>query len=242
MIKHVGKHGDRKVAIIFREIPGEEHMCLVIYTETLPVAMHDSMMRTIESPMSQTAENLGDALFRELFSDGRPMLQTLHAEGMLKKVQTKQVVVTPNASSHVNLSEMNEILRKMKLGESAVREMAELDSNRGMTGKARRRDEFGREIGAPTDMVRAGSKGVAGSDAALAAAQAPLNSALDDVSIAVNLKSQAERMAKEAQQLIAESQRLLKEAATLDGAATAAKPATKTTRSAKKKVAADAAN
>ena len=26
MIKHIGKHGDRKVAIVFREIPGEEHM------------------------------------------------------------------------------------------------------------------------------------------------------------------------------------------------------------------------
>ena len=29
MIKHIGKHGDRKVAIVFREVPGEEHMTLV---------------------------------------------------------------------------------------------------------------------------------------------------------------------------------------------------------------------
>jgi hypothetical protein len=36
MLKHIGRHGDRKVAIIFRELPGEEHMCLVIYPETLP--------------------------------------------------------------------------------------------------------------------------------------------------------------------------------------------------------------
>jgi hypothetical protein len=35
MLKHVGRHGDRKVAIIFREIPGEEHMCLVIYPDVL---------------------------------------------------------------------------------------------------------------------------------------------------------------------------------------------------------------
>ena len=132
MIKHVGRHGDRKVAIIFREVPGEEHMCLLVYTETLPVAMHDALMRAIETPASQTAENLGDALFRELFSDGRPMLQTLHAEGMLKKVQTRQVVVTPNPSSHVNLEELNDILRKMKLGEAAVREMADIDNNKGL--------------------------------------------------------------------------------------------------------------
>lgn len=206
MIKHVGKHGDRKVAIVFREVPGEEHMCLVVYTETLPIAMHDALVRTIESPSAQAEDNLGDALFRSLFSDGRPMLQTLHAEGMLKKVQTKQVVVTPNPSSHVNLSEMNEILRKMKLGNEAIREMADLDTNRGMTGKVRPRDDFGREVGAPGENTRGAA--VAGSDAARA---------LDDVALAANFRTQAERMAREAQGLLAESQRLIKEAAAMEG-------------------------
>lgn len=230
MIKHVGKHSDRKVAIIFKEIPGEEHMCLVVYTETLPVAMHDALMRAIEGPVCQTAENLGDALFRELFSDGRPMLQTFHAEGMMKKVQTKQIVVTPNASSHVNLAEMNEIIRKMKLGSDAVREMANLDANRGMTGKARRRDDYGREIGAPTDQVRPGSSAVAGSDAALA---------LDDTAIAGNLRAQAERMAADAKSLLAESNRLMQEAV---GMTSPAAPVAKATRGRAKKAAANAAN
>lgn len=216
MIKHVGKHGDRKVAIVFREVPGEEHMCLVVYTETLPVAMHDALVKVIEGEVGQTAENLGDALFRSLFNDGRPMLQTLHAEGMLKKVQTKQIVVTPNPASHVNLEEMNDILRKMKLGESAVRELADLDANRGMTGKVRPRDEFGREIGAPTEQVRAGSALIAGSDAALA---------LDDAALARNFQQQAERMAAEARSLLAESDRLLKEAAQLSGTKPESKPA-----------------
>jgi hypothetical protein len=44
MLKHVGRHGDRKVAIIFREIPGEEHMCLVIYPDVLPTHFHDMEM------------------------------------------------------------------------------------------------------------------------------------------------------------------------------------------------------
>ena len=231
MIKHVGKHGDRKVAIVFREIPGEEHMCLVVYTDVLPVSMHDSLMRSIEGAPAQAAENLGDALFRELFPDGRPMLQTFHAEGMLKKVQTKQVVVTPNPSSHVNLEEMNNILRKMKLGESAIREMADLDNNRGMTGKVRPRDDYGREVGAPNEFVRQGSSAVAGSDAARA---------LDDAALAQNFRDQAIRMANEAQQMMAESQRLLKEAASMSGASLEA-PATKPKRGRPAKVkAADA--
>jgi len=228
MIKHIGKHGDRRVAIVFREVPGEDHMCLVVYPDVLPVAMHDAMMKVIESEPGQAAENLGDALFRSLFNDGRPMLQTLHAEGMIKKVQTKQVTVTPTATSHVNLEEMNSIIRKMKLGEDAIREMADLDANSGMTGRVRQKDDFGREVGAPNEFTRGAA--VAGSDAARA---------LDDVTIARDLQTQAQRMAAEARSLLAESERLMKEATALGGEPTA-KPAAKAGRP-KKVRAADAA-
>lgn len=209
MIKHVGKHGDRKVAIVFREVPGEDHMCLVIYPELLPVSMHDGIMRVIDSPEGQAAESLGDALFRSLLPDGRPILQTLHSEGMIKKVQTKQIVVTPTPSSHVNLEEMNSIIREMKTGEAAVRRLAELDKSSGMTGKVRQKDDFGREVGAP-----ARQNYVAGSDAA---------KALDNSALAGDLQQQAARMAAEAKGLLAESERLMKEAAAMSGGESKAK-------------------
>lgn len=205
MIKHIGKHGDRKVAIVFREVPGEEHMALVVYPETLPISFHDAIMKVIESPVGQAADNLGDALFRSLLSDGRPMLQTLHTEGMIKKVQAKQVTVTPGGNSSVNLDEMNGIIRKMKLGEDAIREMAELDANKGYTGKARRRDDYGREVGAPAPQRMAE---VAGSDAA---------KALDDAQLARDRLAQAQRMEAEARGLLAESQRLKAEAEAMAG-------------------------
>jgi hypothetical protein len=207
MIKHIGKHGDRKVAIVFREVPGEEHMALVVYPETLPISFHDAIMKVIESPVGQTADNLGDALFRSLLSDGRPMLQTLHVEGMIKKVQAKQVTVTPGGSSSVNLEEMNGIIRKMKMGEDAIREMAELDANKGYTGKAKRRDDYGREVGAPIPQRMAE---VAGSDAA---------KALDDQAIAQDRLKQAQRMEAEARGLLAESARLKAEAEAMSGGA-----------------------
>lgn len=207
MIKHIGKHGDRKVAIVFREVPGEEHMALVVYPETLPISFHDAIMKVIESPVGQQADNLGDALFRSLLSDGRPMLQTLHVEGMIKKVQAKQVTVTPGGNSSVNLEEMNGIIRKMKMGEDAIREMAELDANKGYTGKARRRDDYGREVGAPAPQRMAE---VAGSDAA---------KALDDQTIAHDRMKQAQRMEAEARGLLAESARLMAEAEAMSGGA-----------------------
>lgn len=221
MVKHIGRHGDRKVAIVFREVPGEEHMALVIYPETLAVHMHDAIMKVIESPVGQAADNLGDALFRSLLSDGRPMLQTLHIEGMIKKVQAKQVTVTPGGSSSVNLEEMNNIIRKMKTGEEAIREMAALDNNRGMNGKARRRDDFGREVGAP---IPQRMSEVAGSDAARA---------LDDVALAQDRLSQANRMEAEARGLLAESARLKAEAEAMAGGA----PKPKRTRQKKVKTA-----
>ena len=101
MLKHVGRHGDRKVAIVFREIPGEDHMCLVIYPETLPSSFESAIMKVIESPAGQAEAILANALHRNLLPDGRVILEALHREGMLKKIATNQVIVTPTPSSSV---------------------------------------------------------------------------------------------------------------------------------------------
>lgn len=213
MIKHIGKQGDRRVAVVFREVPGEEHMCLVVYPDLLPMHLHDGLMGAIESPEGQQASNLGESLNSKMFSDGRPMLSALHAEGMLKKVQTETVKMMPGANQTVRLDELNKILREMEQGEDAVKRLAEIDADAGYTGKASRKDDYGREIGAPNNAVQRGSPTVAGSDADLKArAQAPQNGALQDTDIAITMKAQAEKMAAEAKGLLAESERMIKEA------------------------------
>jgi len=203
MLKHVGKQGDRKVAIIFREVPGEEHMALVCYPDLMKVDMHDALMKAIESPEGQQSNNLGEAIHSKLFPDGRQMLAALHAEGMLKKVQTEQITVTPAQNAHVRLDEMNKIVREMESGADAAKKLAELDADAGYTGKASRKDDYGREVGAPPEHVQRGAATVAGSDAA---------GALGDADIANNMKAQAERMAAEAKGLLAESERMIAEA------------------------------
>jgi len=217
MIKHVGKQGDRKVAIIFREVPGDEHMCLVVYPDTLQQNMHNTLMAAIESNEAQQADSLGDALGSKMFGDGTVILQRLHQEGMIKKVQTAQVIVTPTPQSHVRLDEMNKIINEMKTGEDAVRRMAELDANTGYTGKASRRDDYGREVGAPQDIAKGSLNETSNPGTRPAPMQATGQGALDDASIANNLKAQADRMAVEAASLIAESQRMQAEAASMLG-------------------------
>jgi hypothetical protein len=195
-LRHVGKHGDRKVAVIFREIPGEPHMCLLTYTETLNQHIHDPMMAAIESDIAQNSENLADALNRVYTKDGQIILQKLHAEGMLKKVNTEVVVMTPAPNAQIKLSELNKILDEMKMGEEAVKKLADMDASMGLQD--------------PIDVARR-MRGQPNKE--------PVQSTgdtLGDQTLANNLRQQAERMQREAKGLLAEVDRLLKEAATLD--------------------------
>ena len=139
MLKHIGRHGDRKVAILWREVPNEDHMCLVIYPETLPTHIHDSVMKTLESDVGQQATNLADALHRNMLPDGRVQLEALHREGMIKKIPTNQVIVTPTAQSSVKLDEMNKIIREMEQGGEALKRLQELDASAGMVDPAQKR-------------------------------------------------------------------------------------------------------
>ena len=199
-LRHVGKMGDRKVAIIFREVPNEPHMCLVTYTETLNQHIHDPMMRCIESDIGQSSSNLADALNRTHTKDGKYLLQVLHKEGLIKKVQTSQVVITPNSTTHIKLDELNKILDEMEQGEAAVRKLAEMDASRGLQD--------------PVDVARR-MRGESTIDAS--SAQASPQGFLADNAIATNLRQQAQRMEAEAKGLLAESSRLQKEAAQMEG-------------------------
>ena len=191
MIKHVGKHNNRKVVILYRTVPGEDHMCLVTYSDVMPRVIHDSVMSCLESEVGQQAKEFADALFRQTMGDGRNALNTLHAEGMIKKVPTNQVIVTANAQSTVRLDELNDILKKMEGGQEAVKKMAELDNNAGIKGTKRQP----KDVGEPDLVNTASTDGV-----------------LSDEQIAQGLKDQAAKMKADAANLLAEAKRLEQEA------------------------------
>ena len=202
-LRHVGKHGDRKVAVIFREVPGEPHMCLVTYTETLGQNIHDPLVKCIESDIGQNSENLADALNRTYAKDGKIILQALHAEGMLKKIRTELVVMTPQPGTMIKLDELNKLLNEMEQGEDAVKKLADMDASMGLQD--------------PVDVARRlrGDKNKAPVQAT--------GDTLGDRTLANNLRQQAERMQREAKGLLAEVDRLLKEAAALDPSSAPAK-------------------
>ena len=202
MLKHIGRHGDRKVAIIFRELPGQEHMCLVIYPETLPTHIHNTIMSILESAPGQQSPNLADVLHRNLLPDGRVILQALHNEGMLKKINTNQVIVTPTANSNVKLDELNKIVREMESGADALKRMQELDASAGIVDPVTKRKA-----------EKAFKEGrIADAEAMVAPLVAPASGALDDKALAANMLAQAKKMEIDAKGLVAEAARMKKEA------------------------------
>lgn len=238
-IKHVGKHGDRKVCILFRQVPGEDHMALVIYPEVLPAHWQDSIQRALESDIAQQSEELADALHRAFLPDGNPILQTLHAERMIKKVRTGDIIVTPNNDAKIRLDELNKMLNEMKLGADAVKKMAENDASRGMVAPdVKRRAEAA---------YKAGQQPQVNDPFAPPPMQAPAQGALSDRDIAANMLAQAIKMESDAKQLVSEANRMKKEAARMDPRVVAKEapavtiaPASKRGRPAKTKAVADA--
>lgn len=224
-LRHVGKHGDRKVAVIFREVPNEEHMCLVTYTQLLNQNIHDPLMACIESDIGQNSDELANALNRNFTKAGDPILQVLHAEGMLKKVRTEDIVMTPAPNTQIRLDELNKILRDMKAGEDATRKLAEADASMGLQDPAdvRRRKEEAligdKERAMPT----------------MGTNVQPADGLLSDEALAADFTSQAQRMEAEAKSLLAESKRLIAEAKKLaPKPAKVTKPKATTKRTTKK--------
>ena len=195
MIKHVGKHNQKRVAIVYRTVPDEDHMALVAYADSMPSMVHDEVMKVIESEIGQNAKELADALFRTIMADGTNCLTTLHKGGWLKKVPCNQVIVTPTAKSTCRLDELNKLLKKIEEGGDAAQALADMDANRGIKGVV----QEGREVGQPAQPFT----GATSTDV------------LSDADLAAQRTTQAEKLEAEAKVLLAEAKRLKQEATQL---------------------------
>jgi len=208
-IKHVGKIGDRKVCVLFRQVPGEDHMCLIIHPETLPAHWQDAVQKVIESDIGQQAEELADALHRSLLPDGRPILETFHNERMIKKVRTADVIMTPNTNSSIRLDELNKMLNEMKQGADAIKRMAQNDASRGMV-------EPGVKRAAEAEYKRGQAQKADPNYVAPPVLTAGQDGALTDRDIAANMLAQAKAMELNAKQMVAEAARMKKDAERMD--------------------------
>lgn len=111
-IKHVGriKSTNKKCVVAYRTLPGDAYNCLIVPTESIPDAYHDSLLNLVESNAAQTSYELAEALARTNFPDGTIMLSSLHALGKLVKVPTDQVEMLPAPGVSIQLDELNQLI------------------------------------------------------------------------------------------------------------------------------------
>lgn len=115
-VKHVGrmKNNNAKVLVVFRSLPGESNSALVLGTSTLSDSYHDAIMKLVESEQGQQAQEFGNLLSVRHFPDGNLMLQTLHQSGKLSKVNTSDVLMTPNSQDSISLDELNALIAEQQ--------------------------------------------------------------------------------------------------------------------------------
>ena len=114
--KHVGRiiKTRKKCGVVYRVVPGEAASCIVVMTESLDAADHDSFINLIDSATAQDAYELGEAMARAQLSDGSNMLARFHKTGRMQKVASKLVEMTPNNNASINLAELNKIIAEQK--------------------------------------------------------------------------------------------------------------------------------
>jgi len=115
-LKHIGRvtKTKKKCAVAYRVLPGDPDNCLVVFTESLDAADHDSLINLIESNAGQNAVEFADAMARSSLSDGRNMLAGFHKTGKLAKVATNLIEMTPNNNTSLPLDELNKTIAEQK--------------------------------------------------------------------------------------------------------------------------------
>jgi hypothetical protein len=198
-LKHIGRINNTgaKVLVVFRTLPGESNTALVLPVSNLPDHYHDSIMEMVVTDQAQEAFELGEMMFIRSFTDGRPMLQAMQADGRLQKVSTDRVTMTPNPNDSILLSDLNVLIAEQK--NCTIDDLYTF-----VSGAPKKSDTKVEDIVKVKDLA----PNVDPDIPAPIRAQASTTETLSDKDIAKSLRSQADAMYKEAARLRKEAEDL----------------------------------
>jgi hypothetical protein len=198
-LKHIGrtKNTGVKLLVVFRTLPGESNMALVLPVANLSDSYHDSIMTLVETEQAQDAFEFGEIMFTRTFPDGRPMLQALQADGRLQKIPTDTIIMTPTTQDQVELSQLNILIAEQK--NCAVDDLYTF-----VSGAPKKSDAVVQDVASVKDLTLNVDTDIP----APVRAQAANTEALSDKDIAKSYRSQADAMYKEAAKLRKEADEL----------------------------------
>ena len=107
-------NNQRRVIVAYKVVPNEPDQAIVVTTENLAAEEHDTLMKLVESPAGQEAEDLATVMMRTSLPDGSNMLARFHTTGKMVKVPTASVQMIPNRNTTILLSELNEAIAQQK--------------------------------------------------------------------------------------------------------------------------------
>jgi hypothetical protein len=191
-LKHIGrmKNTGAKVLVVFRTLPGESNMALVLPVANLSDSYHDSIMTVVETDQAQETFEFGEIMFTRTFPDGRPMLQAMQADERLQKVPTDLVIMTPTTNDNVQLDQLNVLIAEQR--NCTIDELYTFVSGAPKkTNDVTVEDIVEVKDIAPTESLKASE-----------------NTVLSDKDIAKSYRSQADAMYKEAARLRKEADEL----------------------------------
>lgn len=116
MLKHVGRmvQTKRRVVVAYKVLPNDPDNCVVVTTENLEAGDHDTLIKLVESPAGQEADDLATVMARTSLPDGSTMLARFHKTGKMIKVPTNSVEMIPNSNTTILLSDLNEVIAQQR--------------------------------------------------------------------------------------------------------------------------------
>lgn len=104
----------RGVVVAYRVVPGEPDNSIIVDTSSLMAEEHDTLIKTVEGPSGQEADEFATVMARTQLPDGSNMLARFHQTGKMMKVASDTVEMTPNTNTVINLKELNETIAEQK--------------------------------------------------------------------------------------------------------------------------------
>ena len=127
LVKHVGyvENLGTRCVVVFREVPGEPNNCLVVGSDSLHDMYHEGLMKLVESDEGQQSSEIGELMSRRYFADGKNMLEYLHVNKLLQKLPAEKIILSPNKSTNIKLSEINKLVREQSSTKATTTEIVE---------------------------------------------------------------------------------------------------------------------
>lgn len=139
--KHVGrlKNTDRRIVVVYIQIPNKEDHALVVDTDALPDRFHDALMQVIDSVEGQQATSLSSVLSRRILPDtGQDIMNALHHMGFLQAQPISNIMMYPRPNMPMPLED---IIKMMKMTPDEAKADVEL-SNRSRFEESKNLDNL----------------------------------------------------------------------------------------------------